>query len=66
MERPHKSGVLEQFAHGTIVLLHIDTLSTSLQQKIYDALKQGFFKREGSEQEIPLEVKIIFVTNLGT
>ncbi len=60
----HRSGVFEQFAHGTIVLLHIDCLSTSLQQKIYEFLKQKSFIREGSEQEIPLEVKLIFVTNL--
>ncbi|PIE88570.1 MAG: hypothetical protein CSA04_01225 [Bacteroidetes bacterium] len=61
---PYRSGVFEQFAHGTIVLLYIDCLSVSLQQKLYEFLKQKNFKREGCEQKILLDVKLIFVTNL--
>ncbi len=59
-----KAGVFEQFAHGTIVLLYIDCLSISLQQKIYASLQQKSFKRDGCGQEIPVEVKLIFVASL--
>ena len=59
-----QSGVFEQFSPGTVVLLHVELLSPPIQQKIVRALEEGVFQRTGSQEEAPMEARLIFVSDL--
>lgn len=58
-----QSGIFEQFSHGTVVLLHAELLSYPLQQKIVHAISSGSFRRTGSEEDIAMEARIIFISD---
>ena len=58
-----QSGIFEQFSPGTVVLMHAELLSFPLQQKILRALEDGFFKRTGGEEELPLQTRLILVSD---
>jgi len=58
-----QSGILEQFSQGTVVLLHAELLSFPLQQKILQSMKSGSFRRSGSEEEVPMQARLIFVSD---
>jgi len=58
-----QSGTLEQFSNGTVVLLHAELLSFPVQQKIAQALSSGIFRRTGSDEDISMEARLIFISD---
>jgi len=56
-----QSGIFEQFSGGTVVLLHPELLSFPVQQKIFQSLTSRSFKRTGSNEEVPFQVRLILV-----
>ncbi len=57
-----QAGTLEQFGGGTVVLLHPECMSLPLQQKLVQAIADGTFTRIGGNKQIPLEARIIFIS----
>ncbi len=56
-----QSGIFEQFARGTVVLLHSELISYPVQKKIIEAISIGSFRRFGSDRDTELQVRLIFI-----
>ncbi len=66
--KAHQVGTFEQFRGGTVVLLHCEFLSVSLQQKILGAINDGIFTRIGGKRNFLFQSRIILISekNLET
>jgi DNA-binding NtrC family response regulator len=55
-------GAFESAAKGTLFLEEIDSMASATQTKIHAAFKEKQFKRTGSAEEIPVNVRILSST----
>lgn len=60
MDRP---GLFEQASGGTLFLDEINSMSLSLQAKLLRVLQEGYVRRVGGLQDLPVDVRIIAATN---
>ena len=60
-----QTGILEQFCRGTVVIRHFEQMPPAVQDKIANAVHTLFFTREGGEQEIAFEARLIFISDLS-
>lgn len=58
-----QAGIFEQFSRGTVVLLHAELMSFPLQQKILQAMENGCFRKSGSDEELPMQVRLILISD---
>ena len=57
-------GTFEQFNGGTVVLLHCESMSLLLQQKVIKAVTEGAFTRVGGKRKILFQCRVIFISEL--
>nr|WP_201750462.1 sigma 54-interacting transcriptional regulator [Senegalia massiliensis] len=60
IDRP---GLFEQANGGTLLLDEIDSMGLILQSKLLRVLQEGYIRRVGGLNDIPIDVKIIATTN---
>ncbi|MEA3424289.1 MAG: sigma 54-interacting transcriptional regulator, partial [Bacillota bacterium] len=60
IDRP---GLFEQADGGTLFLDEINSMSMHLQAKLLRVLQESYVRRLGGDKEIPIDVRIISVTN---
>lgn len=60
IDRP---GLFEQANGGTLLLDEIDSMGMILQSKLLRVLQEGYIRRVGGLNDIPIDVKIIATTN---
>lgn len=58
-----KIGKLELASNGLLILNEVTNLSLNIQNKLYDALKEGYFKRLGGKNTIKCNAKIIAISS---
>lgn len=58
-----KSGLFEAAHGGTLFLDEIGELPLALQSKLLRVLQEGVVRRVGSNQQIPIDVRILTATN---
>jgi CRP-like cAMP-binding protein len=58
-------GTFEQFNGGTVVLLHCESMSSLLQKKIMEAVKEGTFTRVEGNRKNPFQCRVIFISELS-
>lgn len=56
-------GVFEEANGGTLFIDEVATLPLKAQVKLLKALEEGFVKRMGSHEPIPIDVRLITATN---
>jgi len=61
--RKRKTGLLEYASGGTILLDEIGEMSLSIQAKFLRMLEDGYIRRLGGTENIPIDVRFIFSTN---
>lgn len=61
--RKRKIGLLEYANGGTILLDEIGEMSFSIQAKFLRMLEDGYVRRLGGTEKIPIDVRFIFSTN---
>jgi transcriptional regulator with PAS, ATPase and Fis domain len=59
----NRRGLFEAAAHGTLFLDDINDLPLALQSKLLDVLQRKVMRAVGSDQEIPLQARIIAASN---
>lgn len=59
----NRPGLFEQASGGTILLDEINSMGLQLQAKLLRVLQEGYVRRVGGLNEIPLDVRIIATTN---
>ncbi|MBW2313411.1 MAG: sigma-54-dependent Fis family transcriptional regulator [Deltaproteobacteria bacterium] len=52
-------GALSQLAGGTLVLADPEELPASVRKSLVEAVRERTFRREGSDESIPLEARIV-------
>lgn len=60
IDRP---GIFEQASGGTILLDEINSMGLQLQAKLLRVLQEGYIRRIGGLEDIPIDVRIIATTN---
>ncbi|NLJ98840.1 MAG: sigma 54-interacting transcriptional regulator [Tissierellia bacterium] len=58
-----REGIFEQANGGTLLLDEINSMSYGLQAKLLRVLQEGYVRRIGGVQDIPIDVRIIATTN---
>ncbi len=58
-----RPGIFEQADGGTLLLDEINSMPLSLQTKILRVLQEGYIRRVGGVEDIPVDVRIIATTN---
>jgi transcriptional regulator with GAF, ATPase, and Fis domain len=61
--RKRKIGLLEYANGGTLLLDEVGDMSTQLQVKFLRVLENGYVRRLGGTENIPVDVRYIFSTN---
>ncbi len=61
--RKRKHGLLEHASGGTMLLDEIGDMSIHLQAKFLRMLEDGYVRRLGGNENIPIDVRFIFTTN---
>src|SRR5574340_1375928 len=61
--RKSKKGLFEVADGGTLLLDEIGEMKLSLQSKLLRALEERVVRRIGGQQEIPIDVTVIAITN---
>jgi transcriptional regulator with GAF, ATPase, and Fis domain len=61
--RKRKIGLLEYASGGTLFLDEIGDMSLPLQAKFLRMLEDGYIRRLGGNESIPVDVRFIFATN---
>ena len=61
--RKRKTGLLEHGNGGTILLDEIGDMNHQLQAKFLRVLEDGYIRRLGGTENIPIDVRFIFSTN---
>jgi transcriptional regulator with GAF, ATPase, and Fis domain len=61
--RKRKVGLLEYASGGTMLLDEIGDMSIQLQAKFLRVLEDGYIRRLGGTENIPIDVRFIFSTN---
>jgi two-component system response regulator AtoC len=61
--RKRKLGLLEHASGGTILLDEIGEMNLSIQAKFLRMLEDGYIRRLGGNDNIPINVRFIFSTN---
>ncbi|MGE5856545.1 MAG: sigma 54-interacting transcriptional regulator [Syntrophaceae bacterium] len=61
--RKRKLGLLEYASGGTLFLDEIGDMSLPLQAKFLRMLEDGYIRRLGGNESIPVDVRFIFATN---
>jgi len=61
--RKRKTGLLEHGNSGTILLDEIGDMNHQLQAKFLRVLEDGYIRRLGGTENIPIDVRFIFSTN---
>jgi transcriptional regulator with GAF, ATPase, and Fis domain len=61
--RKRKLGLLEHASGGTILLDEIGDMDIHLQAKFLRVLEDGYIRRLGGTENIPIDVRFIFSTN---
>lgn len=56
-------GIFEQANGGTLLLDEINSMSIELQAKLLRVLQEGYIRRIGGKEDIPIDVRIIATTN---
>lgn len=59
----NRPGLFEQASGGTLLLDEINSMGLQLQAKLLRVLQEGYVRRIGGLNEIPLDVRIIATTN---
>ncbi|OGO78945.1 MAG: sigma-54-dependent Fis family transcriptional regulator [Clostridiales bacterium GWB2_37_7] len=59
----NRPGLFEQASGGTLLLDEINSMGLQLQAKLLRVLQEGYVRRVGGLNEIPLDVRIIATTN---
>jgi arginine utilization regulatory protein len=59
----NRPGLFEQASGGTLLLDEINSMGLPLQAKLLRVLQEGYVRRIGGLNEIPLDVRIIATTN---
>ncbi|MDK2785274.1 MAG: hypothetical protein PWQ41_1309 [Bacillota bacterium] len=62
--RQGKKGLFELADQGTLLLDEVEALPLHLQPKLLRALEEGEIRRIGGQKGIPVDVKIIAITNV--
>lgn len=58
-----REGIFEQANGGTLMLDEINSMSIPLQAKLLRVLQEGYIRRIGGIEDIPVDVRIIATTN---
>lgn len=58
-----REGIFEQANGGTLMLDEINSMSIPLQAKLLRVLQEGYIRRIGGTEDIPIDVRIIATTN---
>lgn len=58
-----REGIFEQANGGTLMLDEINSMSIPLQAKLLRVLQEGYIRRIGGTEDIPINVRIIATTN---
>ena len=61
--RKRKIGLLEYASGGTLLLDEIGEMSIQLQAKFLRMLEDGYIRRLGGTENVPIDVRFIFSTN---
>ncbi len=61
--RKRKIGLLEYANGGTMLLDEIGDMSVHLQAKFLRVLEDGYIRRLGGNEKIPVDIRFIFATN---
>lgn len=61
----NRPGLFEQANGGTLLLDEINSMGQQLQAKLLRVLQEGYVRRVGGLEEIPIDVRIIATTNEG-
>ncbi|MBI4634144.1 MAG: sigma-54-dependent Fis family transcriptional regulator [Deltaproteobacteria bacterium] len=61
--RKRKIGLLEYANGGTMLLDEIGDMSVHLQAKFLRVLEDGYIRRLGGNEEIPVDIRFVFATN---
>ncbi|MEW6088884.1 MAG: sigma 54-interacting transcriptional regulator [bacterium] len=56
-------GYIEQFKGGTIALSHIEGLEKSVQLKLLETIKTGYFQPFGGKRKVLLAARLIFLVD---
>lgn len=56
-------GVFEQASGGTLLLDEINSMPYEIQAKLLRALQEGYIRRVGGTKDIPIDVRIIAISN---
>jgi DNA-binding NtrC family response regulator len=59
-----RQGLLEEANSGTLFLDEISTLSSAVQVKLLRVLQEHTIQRVGSNQPVPLDIRVIAATNV--
>jgi len=59
----NRPGLFEQANEGTLLLDEINSMSLPLQAKLLRVLQEGYVRRVGGLNDIPIDVRIIATTN---
>ena len=62
-DAPDKPGLFEEANHGTLLLDELNSMPLGLQAKLLRVLQEKRVRRLGSQQEIPVDVRIISILN---
>jgi len=59
----NRPGLFEQAEGGTLLLDELNSLPIFMQAKLLRALQEGYVRRVGGKEDIPVDVRIIATTN---
>ncbi|NLW23189.1 MAG: sigma 54-interacting transcriptional regulator, partial [Tissierellia bacterium] len=59
----NRSGLFEQAEGGTLLLDELNSLPIFMQAKLLRVLQEGYVRRVGGKEDIPIDVRIIATTN---
>jgi len=59
----NRPGLFEQAHEGTLILDEINSMGIQLQAKLLRVLQEGYIRRVGGMNDIPVDVRIIATTN---
>jgi arginine utilization regulatory protein len=60
----NRPGLFEQAHGGTLLLDEINSMDANLQSKLLRVLQEGYIRRVGGMNDIPIDVRIIATTNV--
>ncbi len=58
-----RAGVFEQANGGTLLLDEINSMPFEIQAKLLRVLQEGYIRRVGGNKDIPIDVRIIAISN---